>query len=88
LYTRDHNGGGVSGGEVYIIEQMQLYPNRTNVHNWNFQDVYRCHYNTTYSYPVHHIHEWDDPLARQLILAALGYQNDVNAACLPGFPGP
>jgi hypothetical protein len=77
---------------------MRLYPDRSNVHNWNYQDVHACqcnlHYpvecDSTFSYPVMHMHEWDKPLAQQLILEALGYTTGipqyttgVPQACLP-----
>jgi pimeloyl-ACP methyl ester carboxylesterase len=82
LYTRDHNGGGVTDGEQYIVEQMRLYPDRSNVHNWNYQDVHSCQENMSDSYPVAHIHEWDDPLALRLVLEAIGFESGMNPACL------
>lgn len=82
LYSRDHDGGGVSPTERLILEQLRLFPGRPNVHNWNYQDVVQCSTGLP-NYPLHHNDEWADPAGRILLAEAL----DIPQPLLPIPPG-
>jgi hypothetical protein len=81
LYSRDHDGGGVSVGEEHVMEQLRLFPAAPNVRNWNIQDLVACQGGPA-NYALHHVDEWVDAWSREAILAALGHPSFAVPTCL------